>query len=512
MEKVKVKVYNTYISISFSDGRFVEIIKPITKYLTSYTRQWNNKIKRFIFKPDREWYYYDKLNSVYYFPISMFTSIYNCLKANGIELKQEDIEIDKNIPVEPMKGYFRNDRFTLRDYQDRYQDAMTSEDSKMFNLVDLKTGAGKTLISFYAITKLGLKTGIVLLPRYISKWVEDIEKYTDIKKERVYVVQGRDSLVSLFKEPSNKYDIIIFSLTTLSQYIKDGEMYMKNVVKPWDIFNKLKIGILLSDESHQALGALAKIIMFSNVKKVIGLSATYIPSDDEDKKFKNLVFPESTRISNIVKFESHINAYSCPYRIANNIKIKDKQQKMYSHVVFEQSIMARSILLNDYLDMVDYYFNIGYISRRKKGQKCLIFFSTINMCTYAYKYFLKKYKNLKIRRFVGEDDYDTMQEGDVIISTLGSFGTALETSNLITVIHTVCIKSPIANIQSAGRLRKLEGTKTELYSLYCTSLGSHVMLQKNRESVLSHVVSLWKSKPYTKVMPTIFNKKNNPFS
>lgn len=512
MVDVKIKVYNTYVSISSSSDRLGDILRPVAKYLTSYQRLWNNRIKKFIFKPDREWFHYDEFNNTFFIPISMFTYAYNVLKNNGVKVMQEDLEIIRDIEVEPMKGFFRNDKFTLRDYQDAYQEAITSEGSKLFSLVDLKTGAGKTLISFYCITKLGLKTGIVLLPRYIEKWIEDVSKYTTIDPNRVYVVQGRESLSRLLSEPTDKYDIIIFSMTTLDSYIKSGERNEEGVIPPYDIFNRLKIGILLSDESHQALGALSKIIMYSNVKKVIGLSATFIHSDEEDKKFKHMVFPESTRISNIVKFNSHIDAYSCPYKISPNVRVKDKQQKMYSHVVFEQSVMGHHLLLKDYIDMIDYYVEVGYLKRRKSGQKCLIFFSTINMCTYVYNFMKKKYPKLKIRRYVGEDDYDTMQEGDIIISTLGSFGTALETSNLITVIHTVCLRSPIGNIQSAGRLRKIEGVKTELYSLWCSSLSTHTQLQKNRENVLKGVVTLWKSKPYSKVLPVIKFKKKNIFA
>lgn len=506
MQDVSVKVFNTYISISFSHERYIEDMRPITKYLTSHTKQWDFKTKRYHFIPDKKWYWLDKENKTYYFPISIFNFLYGHLKTLGIVLKQEDIQVVKDIKIEPMLGKFKSDVFKLRDYQEAYQKAIT-EDNSVFRLVDLKTGAGKTLISFYSITKLGYKTAIVLLPRYISKWIEDVEKYTDISMDRVFVVQGRESFQKLLTTPNDRYDIVIFSLTTLSSWIKDCESGELGDNKPYELFNRLSIGVLLSDECHQALGSLAKIIMFSNVKKVIGLSATYIGNDSEDKKFKSLVFPESTRISNIVKFASHIQAYSCPYRIDKGVRIKDRQQNSYSHVVFEQSIMSRSILLQDYIDMVDYYLTEGYLSRRKEGQRCLIFFATISMCTYAHKFFSGKYKDLKVRRYVGEDNYDTMQEGDIIISTLGSFGTALETSNLITVIQTVCIRSTIANIQSAGRLRKLEGVKTALYSLWCSSLQTHTALQKVRESALSQVVQFWKSKPYTKTIPTIFNKK-----
>jgi len=56
-------------------------------------------------------------------------------------------------------------------------------------------------------------------------------------------------------------------------------------------------------------------------------------------------------------------------------------------------------MINDLLD-------VYYLQKRKPGQKAIIFFSTIKMCTMFADYLKSKYPDIDTRRYVGEDDYD----------------------------------------------------------------------------------------------------------
>lgn len=507
--RVEVKVYNTYFTLHFEDKNIAYDIKSVISYLTSYKLIWNNRVKRMLPQFDRHWFYLDESNQMYYFPIGVLYSVLNALKIAGYSLTNDNVGVNKSIPIAEMQGKFRSEKYSLRDYQEAYQNAITEPSSPSYNLVDLKTGAGKTLIACYVITKMKERVGLVLLPTYIEKWIADIANYTDITPDRIYIVQGNDSLIKLLNNPNPDYDIIIFSIRTMSVYIKNWEYpdegSARPEIAPYEIFNKLNIGVLLSDESHQELAALSRIILYSNVRKVLGLSATFLSNEHDTRKFQNLLFPDKTRISNIVKFDQHINGFKCPYKISRSIRIRDKRQKTYSHIVFEQSIMNFKVLHIAYLEMIEYYLDIGYLSRKKKGDKCIIFFATIDMCTSMFRYLKHKYKDLKIRRYVSEDEYEQMLEGDIIISTVKSLGTAIDIPKLISVFQTVSIKSAIANIQSAGRLRKIENVKTNFYSIYCSNLATQSNLQEVREEVLKGQVRIWKTESYPRVVPDMKN-------
>lgn len=483
---VKVCIYNTYFTLTAYGVNIRGPLSSFLAWLTSLKRGYNYKAKRYFVETDREYFYYHESTNTFFFPISVLVTCMRELENRNIKIQKENIFFRKDIPLAKMKGKM-NGKYKLRDYQELYFKAIVDKDAPSYTLVDLKPGAGKTFISFNAITKLGYRTGIVLLPKYIEKWINDVKLYTDIPSERVFVVQGGDKLEELIEHGGEGYDIIIFSMRTMSNYIKKYEDGEDVSVPPQLLFNHLKIGTLLSDESHQELGALSKVIMYSNVRKVIGLSATFISNQDDEKKFQDMLFPSNTRITNLVKFDRYIDVFAVGYHIDRSIRVRDKSSQGYSHTTFEQSLMNYPSILKGYIEMVEHFIEEAYIKRRRKGDKCVVYFATISMCTLATKYFRKKYPKLKINRYVGEDEYDNLITSDISFSTLGSAGTGVDIPNLITVINTISVGSAKANVQVTGRLRKIDGVDTRYYYLYCKDNMNQVKLHRTREETIKHM-------------------------
>lgn len=500
MEGVKICIYNTFFTLTTSHKEDIESkIGGLIYFLTGYKLEYNPYLRRAKRVLDRVYYFKDNRRNIFYFPITALVRCVKELQSKGIKLESEDFILATDIPIKEMTCNL-NGKFTPRDYQELYIDAITNPDSPAYTLVDLKPGAGKTFISVNAVVKMKYKTAIILLPKYIEKWINDIQLYTDTPTERVFVVQGGDSLKKLIQTGSDNYDFIIFSMRTMSNFIKDYEDGKEVPIAPYSLFNKLNIGTLLSDESHQELGALSKIVMYSNVKKVLGLSATFISNNADERRFQSVLFPEETRISNLVKFDKYIDIFAVGYRTSKNLRLKDKGPQGYSHILYEQCLMMQKRAIKDYFDMVEYYIQSGYIDRKRKGDKCLVFFATIAMCTMASKYFQNKFKNLKIKRYVGEDDYQNLMEGDIIFSTVLSSGTAVDIPNLITVIQTISIGSAKANVQATGRLRKINDMDTQYYYLYCKNSSNQVKLHKTRENAISHMARIYKYIDYYKVL------------
>ena len=111
--------------------------------------------------------------------------------------------------------------YVLRDYQDKY-DKKIREDG-VFKFVELQAGRGKSLIAMKAIITMNQVCGILIIPKYIDKWIIDIKRYTNVKDSEIYVVQGGDSLSELLTTPNHPYKFIIFSLRTTMNCIKDYE-------------------------------------------------------------------------------------------------------------------------------------------------------------------------------------------------------------------------------------------------------------------------------------------------
>lgn len=503
--EVKVCVYNTYFTLMSNGcsslGHYLSHYLNTT--LTSYKLIYDKRIRKNRRLVDRTYYHYDKRTGVYFLPISIIVQVLSVIKGTPAEVKKENIFFDKEVDFDKIEIGL-NTKYKPRDYQDLYIDSIVNPKSPLFNLVDLKPGSGKTFISINAISKLGMKTGIVVLPKYIEKWKSDIAEYTSIPEDRVRIIRGSESLLDLIKESDdNGYDIVLFSLRTLYLFIKEYEEGESKSTPPWKLFSKLKLGILLSDETHQELGALFKVILYSNVKKVIGLSATFIPNNNEEDKIQNIVFPQGTRISNLVKFDRYIDVYAVAYTIERGIRIRDKSSQGYNHIEFEKSIMFNPTVCRNYLRMIQHYIEEGYIKRRKDGEKCLVFFASIDMCTLATNFLKTKYPKLTINRYIGEDEYSNLMNGDIIVSTVLSSGTAVDIPRLITVIQTISIGSAKANVQATGRLRKIEGRETRYYYLYCKNNASQFKLHRIRENAIKHMAKIYYKidhiKPLTKL-------------
>ena len=146
---------------------------------------------------------------------------------------------------------------------------------------------------------------------------------------------------------------------------------------------------------------------------------------------------------------------------------------------------------------------VYYENRKDKGDKLLIFFSTIDMCTLMHKAFSKHYADLNVKRYVEKDSYDEMLSGDIIISTNGSVGIGIDIPNLITTIQTVPISSRQLNIQALGRLREIEGKEVIYISLSCENIVLHKKYKDKRLHVLKKRVAKITYEKYDKKLGNI---------
>ena len=494
MVKIRIDVHYTYFKVSV-DKISAELniaLDPIKKYLTDMSVTYLKNGRKSVTINSKIYHQNDE-ELFYIFPITLLQSVCLALKRH-FNLNPEDISYHHTRKFKDFKFNIK-DTYKLRDYQELYLDTIVNEKSPPFVLIDLKPGAGKTFISVNAVQKLGKKIAIVILPKYIEKWKEDIALYTDIKEDRIYVVSGSESIKNVLDNDLD-YDIYIISIRTFFNYINSYESE-KNVVSPTKVFEKMGVGILLSDESHQETSALTRIVMYSNVEKVIGLSATYIGTTPQDTRIQNTLFPPEVRVSNLVKFDTYIDIVEVGYVINTKQHLRFQNKYGYSHIKYEQSISRFKGLKESYYNMIIYYLSEYFLRVRKKEDKCVIFFATIDMCTDMRKY-LKSVspRGLKINRYVGEDSYEDLMSGDIIITTLKSAGTAVDIPNLTLVINTVIVGSPKLNIQATGRLRKLNNKTAHYLYFYNRHIGAQKRLTFARDKAIRHMAKSYLKKDH----------------
>lgn len=498
--RFKIRLGTHFFTISNLNDRLTGIVlKFCTRFITYGYVRTNNKMER---KASKVFAGRTRSGSEYRFHIGQYPAFVKLLEYNFIFSDSYDVE---DLPTyKPSTINVKlNPKFELRDYQTECIDFLVRNDfdDNHSRLVSLATGLGKSLIAAAAVSKIGLRTAIVILPQYMEKWASDLTNNLLIKPKDIMLVQGSDQLkgiISLGLE--NKLDIkfIIISLTTYQNFIKSYDEDKDVTIdiygcSPEDFFKVLKVGILTIDETHQHIHGVYKLLSHTNGPKVIGLSGTLISDDPTIDNIHKIIFPKEIRFDKI-KMEKYIKVRAVSYFFNNiaqaRIRTTSYGTNAYSHVEFEKSLLKNKEAKRNYFKLIDSLVVDGYISEYMKGDRLVIFAATIKMCDELLQYFKTKYSHrFDIRRYVEDDPYANAIDSDIRITTIQSCGTAMDIPNLRAAVMTVSIQSPVANLQSLGRLRKLKDRDVKFYYCYCGNIPKQVDYHKKRMELFSDRVA-----------------------
>lgn len=365
-------------------------------------------------------------------------------------------------------------------------------------IITLQTGRGKTYCLLSALEKIGQRVALVIKGMYVEKWVKDVRDAFNLKPGELMVVRGSKdlrALIDLAKAGELEAKFIIITNKTLYNYLKHYERN-KNKDKrygcnPEDLYKTLEVGVRAIDEVHQDFHLNFRLDLYSNVPKTISLSATMVSDDNFMNRMYEIMFDPDIRFKDIA-YDKYIAVKALFYRASNIRAIRYMgKRRNYSHVVFEQSLLGRPKLLQKYLDMIVEIIDISYKRKKEPGQKMLIFCATVDMCTVVAKYLKGLYKDLDVRRYVAEDNYEDLLEADISVSTIKSAGTAVDIPDLRVCLLTDALSSRQANEQTVGRLRRLKrwpDTTPEFLYLVCEDIPQHIRYHNHKETFLADKV------------------------
>lgn len=420
----------------------------------------------------------------YRFHINTYKDFIQLLKNNGINEKLFIVEKAPDYVAEEVKLKVKSN-WKPRDYQVPVIDYILGNDC-VSKLIGMPTGYGKGKTTMMALEKISKRTLILIKPMYIEKWIEElIETYENLTVNDILVVKGNAqllALLSLAKENKITEPFIIISDATYRNYLKLYEKYGKEILDigyehlPEQLLEATKSGVKLIDEVHQNYHTYFKSDLYTHVHKSIHLSATLVNLDPFITDMYKVMHPIHTRFKDI-EMDKYIDSYALRYRFSAPDKIRTMEygSKNYSHNALETSIMRHIPTLKNYLNLIDYSISFTYLNCKRPNKKCLIFAYTKEMCSLIVDYLKKKYPQFDIRRYVSEDPWENLLEPDIIVSTLGSAGTAVDIPNLSTCILTNAIQSIQANRQSFGRLRNLKDNHSlEFVYFVCEDIPKHL--------------------------------------
>lgn len=396
--------------------------------------------------------------------------------------------------------------------------------------LSLPTGDGKTFTALKAVETENTCCVILIKPAFIDKWVSDLhETYEDITVDDIMVISGDDkkdkeeallysnrlskksssdklkALLELAALQGNKPDwkFTVISNKTFQNWLKlyekvgkEGLLARGYACTPDELFTWLGVGTLLMDEVHMDFHLNYWSFLYTHVRKSIALSATLFSDDAFIRRMHEVMFPKSQRYEGKLR-RKHIQATAVRYRLrdVNGFQSVNPKTGMYSHYLFEESIMKRKDgTLGNYLGLIkarlqDRYFK-HYRPNSKPPHKAIIYAASIDMCTCIATFLQEQYPHLKVGRYVEDDPYENLMESDIVVSTIGSAGTGMDIKGLTYVCLTVAVSSTVSNIQGYGRLREFPSGNVDfafdpMFDFFvCLDDQKHVDYALKKEEIL----------------------------
>ena len=314
------------------------------------------------------------------------------------------------------------------------------------------------------MVKLGKRVLVITKAGYVDKWQGDLLGGLKPRPGEFVRVKDLDELEDLFliadagrMNSTGKGDkdikVILISSHCIDNYIQrwcSGDFFK---VSPYDFIEKLGIGLTVYDESHQLFRMNFWSFIMMDHEHVLDLSATLDPEQDFMKARYKERFPKEARFD--LEYDAYVEMYGI-YFNWNDTKALTRlnRMSMYNHTEFEKLIMKKKTTENEYFNMLNRLLIPWFFDNWKPGQRALVLFATKEMCTRFTKFIQGRHPGKRVERYIQGDKYDKAKTGDVIVSTRGKSGTAVDYEGLVLNLTTVAVDDIQASLQILGRTRK----------------------------------------------------------
>ena len=317
-------------------------------------------------------------------------------------------------------------------------------------LLALHTGFGKTILALNIISKLNVKTLIVVHKEFLLRqWVERIEEF--LPDAQVGRIQAK------IIDVENK-DIVICMLQSLS---------MKEY--PSGLFNEY--GLTIVDECHHISSEVFSRALFKVVSKyMLGLSATVKRKDGLTYVIKMFLGELVCKIER--KGEDIVTVKGIDYKTSdelfNKVALDFRGRVKYS------TMIKKICEFNDRSEFI--LTVISDIIKKDTEKKAQIMVLAHNKSILKYLHDAIKERNIEsVGYYVGgmkEKDLKISEKKKIIIATYAMAEEGLDIKTLTTLV----LATPKVDVtQAVGRILRMKHDNTEVYDI----IDSHAMFQRH---------------------------------
>jgi superfamily II DNA or RNA helicase len=327
----------------------------------------------------------------------------------------------------------------LRDEQHEFVSTILNlyNRSKRVNgIAKARPGFGKTVVSTYIASKIGLKTCIVIdNENLLNQWISAFLTFTDLRAEDLGLIKGKYCVLDR--------PVIIASVQTLLSKIKT------DMHKNFQIIDAAKIGLVIYDEVHNTSSSskFSKASLLFKTPNILGLSATPFQTGVAEILMKNT-------IGEIIYETKHYDLK--PTFILNHYD--SKLTKKYSYVMgkmpdyIKRKAFYNSIIIKspEYLKLI-----ISLVKHRlSEEHKVLILVFTkaqIKLISEGLDN-----EGIEHRRFYGGEKESLDKENvNVVIATYSYAGKGFDFEQLSSLILGTNLAGKKSLIQVVGRILRI---------------------------------------------------------
>lgn len=350
-----------------------------------------------------------------------------------------------------------------------------------------------TFMATHTMVNTGKRTLITCLPRYVSIWFESLGQSVELLPEDIMLVgNGKiEEAAATIKEGRADPKIIILPLTRYDTYLKRERE--EDIPCLDDVFSDMEIGLRIMDEAHEDIYRVYMSMLFGNFEKTIALSATLKADDAFVNSIYRYVYPFSMRLKE-PEYKKFIDVIAYHHYIdMQKYRINTKGFGGYSHVKYEQAILKSPKLFHEYFGLCKQAFEEFYLEDYLEGQKCLWFFSTVEMATRMKEEFSKAYPDMDIWKFTNTESKNketemSYMEHRVVFTTPQSCGTGKDIPDLAVAFSPYACSSRQRNDQMLGRTRPLKnypGVDPKFVYFVCNSIPKQKEYHQKRKELFS---------------------------
>jgi superfamily II DNA or RNA helicase len=377
---------------------------------------------------------------------------------------------------------------SLRDYQviitDKFLDNINN--NGFGGLLEVGCGQGKTVMALYLISKLNIKTLIIVHKEFLmNQWIERINYF--LPNAKIGKIQGQ--IIDI-----NDKDIVIGMLQSLS---------MKDY--PDNLFDSF--GFTIIDETHH-IGAevFVRSLFKVTTKYMLGLSATMNRKDGLTKVFKMFIGDIIYKYIDEQQHNVLVNIYNfrspCPTFNEDILTFQGKPQ--YSSMISKISeFNSRSEFI---IKIISNIFN------NNPNQQLIILAHNKSLLNYLYESINhKNIANSSIGYYIGgmkENDLKISENKSIILATYAMAAEALDIKTLTTLL----MASPKTDVtQSIGRILRTKHVQplvidiADYHDIFQAQLKKRITYYKKQQ----YTIHIYANNDIFNYTPLDYKKTNN---